>query len=83
MSKMLAVSDQCKSASKLLSQITVLDAIRWVSQSWKLLQSDTISACFIKAGFGAAPIIKSEPVVNSVNLDFTFETNNEFVESFR
>ena len=83
MSKMLAVSDQCKSASKLLSQITVLDAIRWVSQSWKLLQSDTISACFIKAGFGAASIIKSEPDDNSVNLDFTFETTNEFVESFR
>ena len=41
--------DMC--GSELLKQITVLDAIYWVKNSWDEVESSTIVKCFAKCGF--------------------------------
>ncbi|XP_053403566.1 tigger transposable element-derived protein 6-like [Mercenaria mercenaria] len=37
--------------SELLKQITILDAIYWLSNSWSEVETNTIVKCFSKAGF--------------------------------
>lgn len=40
-----------KSGDQLLKDISVLDAICWVAQSWKEVEVSTVVKCFAKAGF--------------------------------
>ena len=40
-----------KSGPQLLKQISILDAIYWVTAAWDEVQEDTITKCFAKCGF--------------------------------
>ena len=46
----LAKIDECSCASEGLKSMTVLQAIRWVSEAWKNVKETTIKKCFRKAG---------------------------------
>lgn len=35
----------------LLNQISILDAIYWINNSWNEVESSTISKCFVRCGF--------------------------------
>lgn len=51
------------SGPDLLKQLTVLDAIYWIHNSWIEVEQSTIIKCFLKAGF------VYEPYINSVSSD--------------
>lgn len=50
MQHVLSVMEECTSASEILKRVTVLQALRWVSQAWKKVSSDIITKCFRRAG---------------------------------
>jgi hypothetical protein len=43
--------DDISSASEVAKQVTVVDAIQWLTSSWDSLDSDTITKCLTKCGF--------------------------------
>ena len=50
MQHVLSVMEECTSASEILKSVTVLQALRWVSQARKKVSSDIITKCFRRAG---------------------------------
>lgn len=48
--------DKTVPGSELLKQITILDAIYWVSHSWTDVEESTIVKCFAKAGFKSCEV---------------------------
>ena len=42
--------EKCDSAADVLKSVTVLQAVRWVAEAWKLVDSSIIKKCFRKAG---------------------------------
>ena len=49
----LASIDICTSASEVAGNITILNAIRWISKSWREVKPETITKCFRKAGISS------------------------------
>ena len=47
----LAKIEECSSATEVTKSLTILNAIRWVAESWSRVTPDTIQKCFRKAGF--------------------------------
>ena len=48
---LLLKMDECNSASELVKNINVLDAILWLKSSWESVQTSTITKCFLNCGF--------------------------------
>ena len=46
----LAQIDSCITVTDIVKTITVLHAIRWISQAWKEVREEIIKKCFRKAG---------------------------------
>jgi hypothetical protein len=42
---------ESKTGSQILKDISILDAIFWISRSWDEIEITTIEKCFAKAGF--------------------------------
>ena len=60
----LSKIDSCDTASDVVKSVNILSAIRWVSEAWSLVHSETISKCFRKAG-----ILSDEMDVATVGYD--------------
>ncbi len=48
---LVAKMSSCSSVNDLAKEITVLDAVQWIAAALKRIQTDTITKCFLKAGF--------------------------------
>lgn len=59
MKSLVAKIDQVESVSELCKEINVLDAVHWISKSWKETRVDTISKCFVSSGFPVTTDINS------------------------
>lgn len=46
----LAKVEKFSTASEFIKTLTILNAVRWVAEAWKLVKEDTIKKCFRKAG---------------------------------
>lgn len=53
--------DKTKLGPEILRQITILQAIYWVSGAWREVESDTIVKCFRKCGFTAEVLSSGLP----------------------
>jgi len=51
--RQISQMDKCesKTGSQILKDISILDAIFWISRSWDEIEITTIEKCFAKAGF--------------------------------
>ena len=43
--------DEMSSAAEVSSSVNVLQAISWITQTWRSVKESTITACFAKSGF--------------------------------
>ncbi|OUC47085.1 hypothetical protein D917_07201 [Trichinella nativa] len=62
---LLANAETCEHAYKFSSRITVLDAVRWISQSWNPVDAEVIIKCFQLSGISSAedPITEQDDSV--------------------
>ena len=60
----MAIIDECQTASEVVKSINILIAIRWVPQAWSMVTVQTISKCFRRAG-----VLDSEMDIVSCNIE--------------
>ena len=60
----LAKIEECTTGSKVTKSLAILHAIRWVTEAWMQVTSDTIKKCFQNAGI----LTKSFQVVKSLRI---------------
>ena len=66
----LSKIDLCDTASDVVKSVNILSAIRWVSEAWSLVHSETISKCFREVrGEIQTLISKSMPVDERCTLE--------------
>ncbi|KAL1231815.1 Tigger transposable element-derived protein [Trichinella spiralis] len=73
---LLANAETCKHAYKFSSRITVLDAVRWISQSWNQVDAEVIIKCFQLSSISSAedPIPEQDDNVVCINELVTLHT---------
>ena len=57
--------DQCSSATEVSNSITILQAIYWISEAWRSVDSEVIKKCFRKSGI----LDKDFNVIEEFSLD--------------
>ncbi|GBO34275.1 hypothetical protein AVEN_129422-1 [Araneus ventricosus] len=53
MQSLLANMKTASNASVIIKSVTVLDAVMWLSKTWKEIRKQTIQKCFVEANFPA------------------------------
>ena len=48
MDKLLSTAERCHYIIKFTKAVSVLDAVRWISPSWKSVEKPTITKCFAR-----------------------------------
>ncbi|GBO00103.1 hypothetical protein AVEN_105566-1 [Araneus ventricosus] len=77
MQSLLANMKRASNASDIIKSVTVLDAVMWLSKTWKEISKQTVQNCFVEANFPANICIEKPSSTENIDLrDLQILLNN-------